>query len=62
MKPEIICLMMSSLDGGLHPSKWTDSPDGGRKEWSALYQKAHEDIRGDAWIVGRVTMDEMAKG
>ncbi|MGO4198018.1 RibD family protein [Rhizobium sp. YAF28] len=62
MKPEIICLMMSSLDGGLHPSKWTESPDGGRKEWTALYQKAHEDLQGDAWIVGRVTMAEMAKG
>ncbi|MDR6666468.1 RibD family protein [Rhizobium sp. 1399] len=62
MKPEIVCLMMSSLDGGLHPSKWTESPDGGRKEWTALYQKAHEDLQGDAWIVGRVTMAEMAKG
>lgn len=62
MKPEIVCLMMSSLDGGLHPSKWTESPDGGRKEWSALYQHIHEELRGDAWIVGRVTMAEMAKG
>ncbi|MBB3462455.1 RibD family protein [Rhizobium sp. BK377] len=62
MKPEIVCLMMSSLDGGLHPSKWTESPDGGRKEWSALYQQIHEELRGDAWIVGRVTMAEMAKG
>ncbi|MBB3310175.1 riboflavin biosynthesis pyrimidine reductase [Rhizobium sp. BK196] len=62
MKPEIVCLMMSSLDGGLHPSKWTESPDGSRKEWSALYQQIHEELRGDAWIVGRVTMAEMAKG
>jgi riboflavin biosynthesis pyrimidine reductase len=62
MKPEIVCLMMSSLDGGLHPSKWTESPDGGRKEWTALYQKTHEGLQGDAWIVGRVTMAEMAKG
>ena len=62
MKPEIVCLMMSSLDGGLHPSKWTESPDGGRKEWSALYQQIHEELRGDAWLVGRVTMAEMAKG
>lgn len=62
MKPEIVCLMMSSLDGGLHPSKWTESPDGGRKEWTGLYQKAHEELQGDAWIVGRVTMAEMAKG
>ncbi|MBW9050867.1 RibD family protein [Rhizobium mesosinicum] len=62
MKPEIVCLMMSSLDGGLHPSKWTESPDGSRKEWSALYQQIHEELQGDAWIVGRVTMAEMAKG
>ncbi|MBB3660341.1 riboflavin biosynthesis pyrimidine reductase [Rhizobium sp. BK650] len=62
MKPEVVCLMMSSLDGGLHPSQWTASPDGGRKEWTALYQTTHEALRGDAWIVGRVTMAEMAKG
>ncbi|MET3857736.1 RibD family protein [Rhizobium sp. OAE497] len=62
MKPHVTCLMMSSIDGGLHPSTWTDNPDAGRKEWSSIYEETHEALRGDAWLVGRVTMAEMAKG
>jgi riboflavin biosynthesis pyrimidine reductase len=61
MKPEIIMLMLSSLDGGLHPSRWTSSPDGERRDWSALYEKVHGTLNGDGWIVGRVTMAEMSK-
>jgi riboflavin biosynthesis pyrimidine reductase len=54
--------MESSLDGSLHPSKWTESPDGGKNERSSVYEKAHEELQGDAWLVGRITMAEMAKG
>src|SRR5262245_47005982 len=61
MKPEVIMLMASSLDGRLHPSRWTSSPDGGRQEWSALFEKTHDALKGDAWIVGRVTMAEMSR-
>jgi riboflavin biosynthesis pyrimidine reductase len=61
MKPHIICHMLSSLDGGLHPSRFTTSPDGGRAEWSSLYEQIHDKLAGDAWIVGRVTMAEMSK-
>jgi riboflavin biosynthesis pyrimidine reductase len=61
MKPEVIILMESSLDGKLHPSRWTKSPDGDRKGWSAMYERAHEALAGDAWMVGRVTMQEMSK-
>lgn len=59
MKPYVICHMISSLDGRLHPSRWTVSPDGTRTQWSAAYQQVHEALEGDAWIVGRVTMAEM---
>ena len=62
MKPHVICHMISSLDGGLHPSRWTESPDGSRVDWTALYQSCHEKLEGDAWMVGRVTMAEMSKG
>lgn len=62
MKPFIICHMETSLDGGLHPSKWTQSPDGDRAGWSGLYEKIHNVLEGDAWMVGRVTMAEMSKG
>jgi len=61
MKPHIICHMLASLDGGLHPSRYTASPDGTRAEWSGLYEQIHGDLEGDAWIVGRVTMAEMSR-
>jgi riboflavin biosynthesis pyrimidine reductase len=61
MKPDVIILMESSLDGKLHPSRWTRSPDGERKNWSAIYERTHEALAGDAWMVGRVTMQEMSK-
>lgn len=61
MKPHIICHMLASLDGSLHPSRYTRSPDGGVPEWSGLYEQIHGDFAADAWIVGRVTMAEMSK-
>ncbi|TPM56309.1 RibD family protein [Mesorhizobium sp. B2-2-4] len=61
MKPHIICHMIASLDGSLHPSRYTASPDGTRAEWSSLYEHIHNDFAGDGWIVGRVTMAEMSK-
>ncbi|RVC07762.1 riboflavin deaminase, partial [Mesorhizobium sp. M7A.F.Ca.CA.002.15.2.1] len=41
MKPQIICHMLASLDGSLHPSRYTSSPDGTRAEWSSLYEHIH---------------------
>jgi len=61
MKPYVICHMIASLDGGLHPSRFTTSPDGDRAAWSATYEQIHQQLAGDAWIVGRVTMAEMSK-
>jgi riboflavin biosynthesis pyrimidine reductase len=61
MKPEVIMLMSSSLDGKLHPSRWTLTPDGERQELSAMFERVHETLAGDAWIVGRVTAQEMSK-
>ncbi len=61
MKPHVICHMIVSLDGSLHPSRFTASPDGSRSDWSDLYERIHQSLDGDAWIVGRVTMAEMSK-
>jgi riboflavin biosynthesis pyrimidine reductase len=61
MKPDIIMLMLSSIDGGLHPSRWTESPDGERRDWSAIYETVHGELAGDGWIVGRVTIAEMSR-
>lgn len=61
MKPHVACLMLSSIDGRLHPSRYTASPDGTRTEWSGVYERLHDELAADAWLVGRVTMAEMSK-
>jgi len=61
LKPHVTILMVTSIDGRLHPSRFTSSPDGGRREWSTQYEKVHAELGGDAWLVGRVTMAEMSK-
>ena len=61
MKPHVIMLMETSLDGRLHPSRWSESPDGTRQDWSKAYEAMHDKLAGDAWMVGRVTMAEMTK-
>ncbi len=62
MKPYVVCLMETSLDGRLHPSRFTTSPQGGRADWGRLYEHVHATLKADAWLVGRVTMAEMVKG
>jgi riboflavin biosynthesis pyrimidine reductase len=53
--------MVTSIDGRLHPSRFTASPDGTRRDWSGQYEKVHAALEADAWLVGRVTMAEMSK-
>jgi riboflavin biosynthesis pyrimidine reductase len=53
--------MVTSIDGRLHPSRFTASPDGTRAEWSAQYEKVHASLKANAWLVGRVTMAEMSR-
>lgn len=59
MRPHVICHMIGSLDGGLHPSRFTRSPDGSRADWSSAYERIHQSLAPDAWLVGRVTMAEL---
>lgn len=61
-RPYVICHMVASIDGGLHPSRYTASPDGTVKDWSKVTEAIHSSLGGQAWIVGRATMAEMAKG
>ena len=61
MKPHVSILMVTSIDGRLHPSRFTMSPDGTRRDWSGLYEKVHASLQANAWLVGRVTMAEMTK-
>jgi riboflavin biosynthesis pyrimidine reductase len=57
MKPHVICHMVSSVDGRILPSRWR--PTGARV--SNPFERLHEQLEGDAWLVGRVTGQEFAK-
>ena len=57
MKPHVICHMVSSLDGRILPSRWR--PRGAHE--AGLFERLHDQLQGDAWLVGRVTGREFAK-
>jgi riboflavin biosynthesis pyrimidine reductase len=57
MKPHVICLMASSVDGRTLPSRWR--PKGAAGD---LFERVHDELAGDAWLIGRVTGQEFAKG
>ncbi len=57
MKPHVICHMASSLDGRLWASRWSPKTSTGD-----LFEPVHERLGGDAWLIGRVTGSEFAKG
>src|SRR3984893_3921717 len=57
MKPHVICLMASSVDGRTLHSRWRPKGSGGD-----LFERVHDELIGDAWLVGRVTGQEFAKG
>ena len=57
MKPHVICLMAASVDGRTLHSRWR--PEGKAAD---LFERLHDELRGDAWLIGRVTGQEFAKG
>lgn len=59
MKPHVILHMASSIDGRIVPGNW---PEGPTAILSDTYEVVHRALKGDAWIVGRVTMAEFGKG
>jgi riboflavin biosynthesis pyrimidine reductase len=56
MKPHVICLMAASVDGRTLSSRWRPKGSG------ALFERVHDELAGDAWLVGRVTGQEFARG
>lgn len=63
MRPYIICHMSTSIDGRLHPSRFTKAAAGiSRDVLRGHYERVHDGFEADGWIVGRRTMSEMAKG
>jgi riboflavin biosynthesis pyrimidine reductase len=57
MKPQVICLMTASVDGRTLSSRWR--PKGVVGD---LFERVHDKLSRDAWLVGRVTGQEFAKG
>lgn len=55
MKPRVVCLMVCSVDGRTLPSRW-------RPKVASQFEPVHDELAGDAWLVGRVTGQEFAKG
>lgn len=56
MKPHVICHMVCSIDGRTRRSRWRPQVAGGD-----LFETLHDQLAGDAWLVGRVTGQEFAK-
>lgn len=57
MKPHMICLMVSSVDGRILLSRWRP-----KNALGDVFERIHDTLDGDAWIVGRTTGAEFAKG
>lgn len=57
MQPHIIMHMASSIDGRIVTSRWPKDFDIG-----ALYEGIHQQLKGDAWLIGPVSMAEFAVG
>lgn len=58
MKPHVICHMASSIDGRILPSRWRPQEN----YIDGMYERVHAELAGDAWLIGRVTGQEFAKG
>lgn len=55
-RPEIMCLMMITVDGKILAENW--GTDSNVKELANNFEKAHDAIGVPAWIVGRTTMEK----
>src|SRR4051794_16984599 len=55
-KPYVICHMAASVDGRILPRRWRPKGLGGD-----LYERLHERLGGQGWLVGRITGQEFAK-
>ncbi|MFT3688444.1 RibD family protein [Paenirhodobacter sp.] len=63
MRPHIICHMITSIDGRLHPSRFTRAAKGVSADiLDGHYETIAERFGAEGWIVGRKTMAEIAKG
>jgi 2,5-diamino-6-(ribosylamino)-4(3H)-pyrimidinone 5'-phosphate reductase len=54
MKPHVVCHMFTSLDGKIRQTIW------GMKDHHKYFEEPAAKIKADAWLVGRVTMQEFS--
>ncbi len=54
MKPYVICHMMGSVDGRIKQNIW------GFKDHHKYFEEPASKIKADAWLVGRITMQEFS--
>lgn len=57
MKPYVICHMVASVDGRTLIRRWR--PEDAHRR--GLFDRLHDQLGGDAWLVGRVTGQEYAR-
>jgi riboflavin biosynthesis pyrimidine reductase len=57
MKPHVACIVSASIDGRLWLSRWSPDPAPLR----GLFERVHDEIGCDAWLIGRATGHEYAK-
>jgi riboflavin biosynthesis pyrimidine reductase len=57
MKPHVACVVSASIDGRTLLSRWSPDPAPLR----GLFERVHDEIGCDAWLVGRATGKEFSK-
>ncbi len=57
MKPHVTCIVSASVDGRTWHSRWRPADTG-----KGLFERVHDALGCDAWLIGRVTGSEYAKG
>ena len=63
MRPKIICHMVTSIDGKLHPSRFTVPAAGvDAARLRKHYDEVSPRLGARGWMCGRVTMQEISKG
>ncbi|GGF22528.1 RibD family protein [Hymenobacter cavernae] len=58
-KPYVICHMMSSVDGRILTTSWTDEL---LRTYGGVFEKYHQTFTSQAWMCGRVTMEKDFSG
>jgi len=53
-KPYVVCHMASTIDGRIIAENWGNK----RQQFSSIYEECHQSFNSQAWMVGRITMEQ----